>query len=288
LLNYFNDFTQISAKFEAKQNEVQDGRPAEFEEVNTAKTAISYKADLINFVNKEYGLFHLLFNELAHYMERAKAKITPLIAAIPEENQTAEVPKLTESTVVDMFNHNLELDARLKLIHYIAVHSDTKLTKQDLLVIWEELISNNPMFGDHQIVYKWLRGIIDDCLKNRLGLIDESELIEFFKAKIADENDDSQFKNLSIEGYYCIQSFFLLINMKNRKLYILGDEEQDVPIKKGNTAPGTQAEFAQNATQSFTSYSNTTGAQTKSYSFNKNTTSTSTSTTLAAAASGAT
>ena len=36
---------------------------------------------------------------------------------------------------------------------------------------------------------------------------------------------------------------------------------------------GTQADYAKNATQSFTSYSNTTGSQTKSYSFAKNQTS---------------
>jgi hypothetical protein len=124
-------------------------------------------------------------------MERAKAKIVPLIAAIPEENQAIEVPKLTENTVVDLINHSLELDARLKLIHYIAIHSETKLTKQALLKLWEDLITNNPIFGDHHIVYKWLRGIIDDCLKNRLNLIEESELIEFFKTKIANESDDS-------------------------------------------------------------------------------------------------
>lgn len=112
------------------------------------------------------------------------------------------------------------------------------------------------------MVYKWLRGIIDDCLKNHLNLVDEQELIDFFKTKIADDSDDIQFKNLSIEGYYCIQSFFLLINLNNRKLYILGDEELDVPSKPkpNDMSAGTNAEFANNATKSFTSISNTTGA----------------------------
>jgi hypothetical protein len=58
----------------------------------------------------------MLFAELKRYMSRAKAKLVPLIDAIPPENQAVEVPKLTDSTIVDQFNHNLELDARLKLI----------------------------------------------------------------------------------------------------------------------------------------------------------------------------
>ena len=40
-----------------------------------------------------------------------------------------------------------------------------------------------------------------------------------------------------------------------------------------STVVVTQADYAKNATQSFTSYSNTTGSQTKSYSFAKNQTS---------------
>ena len=248
LLNYFNDFVSVNAAFgQAPPVKTdapsEDGKPAELEEI---KTVMSYKTDLINFVNREFGLFGMLFDELKRYVARAKAKIAPLIQAVPEGNENNEVPKLTESTVVDLLNHNLELDARLKLIHYMAVHSETRLNKEYLTLVWDELITNNPAFGDHQIVYKWLRGIIDDCLKNKLGLIDELELIDFFKTKIADESDEAQFKNLSMEGYYCIQSFFLLINLKSCKLYILGDEEQDVPRKTEGTATsaGTQAEYA--------------------------------------------
>jgi hypothetical protein len=50
LLNYFNDFTSINAQFGVQQD---DGKPAELEDsINTAKTVMSYKADLINFVNQ--------------------------------------------------------------------------------------------------------------------------------------------------------------------------------------------------------------------------------------------
>jgi hypothetical protein len=110
---------------------------------------MSYKSDLINFANKEHNLHSLLFKELVRYVDRAKAKILPLIKAIPDEKQPEEVPKLTESQIVDQFNHNLEIDARLKLIHYVSIHSDWKLSKQDLATVWDELITQNPVFGDH-------------------------------------------------------------------------------------------------------------------------------------------
>jgi hypothetical protein len=61
------------------------------------KTVMSYKADLINYANLEHSLHSTLFKELVRYVDRAKAKIVPLIKAIAEEKQIEEVPKLTES-----------------------------------------------------------------------------------------------------------------------------------------------------------------------------------------------
>lgn len=46
---------------------------------------MSYKSDMINFANKEHSLHSLLFKELVRYVGRAKAKIVPLIKAIPDE-----------------------------------------------------------------------------------------------------------------------------------------------------------------------------------------------------------
>ena len=112
LLNYFNDFVSIDASFDpepAKPNDPpakseapsEDGKPAELEEIPGSLATISYKADLINFVNGEYGLFVMLFAELKRYIGRAREKIIPLIQAVPEGNENLEVPKLTETTVVD-------------------------------------------------------------------------------------------------------------------------------------------------------------------------------------------
>lgn len=59
------------------------------------------------------------------------------------------MPKLSENTVVDQLPHNLEIEIRLKLIHYIASNSATSLTKKALSLIWDELIKNSPILGDH-------------------------------------------------------------------------------------------------------------------------------------------
>lgn len=75
--------------------------------------------------------------------------------------------------------------------------------------------------------------------------------MEFFKQKTSASTTD--FSNLTVDGYYCIQSFFIVANTLNRKLIVLSDET------KGSQG-GTQK-------SAYTSFNNSTGAQYKSYSF---------------------
>ena len=52
---------------------------------------------------------------------------------------------------------------------------------------------------------------------------DLNSLTSFFMDKIC-ENSTVEFQKLSLAGFYCIQSLFLLVNMKANKLIILDDD----------------------------------------------------------------
>jgi len=82
-------------------------------------------------------------------------------------------------------------------------------------------------------------------LKEKVPLIDQDDLIRFFTEKTNGQHSD--FVNLSLEGYFCFQTFFILINRKAHRLILLGEEGKQAP--------------------KMTSYNNQTGAQFKSYSF---------------------
>lgn len=61
LTNYFSDFNSTDTAFpnsqpsEAKVEDINDGKPAELVEEN--KKVTSFKSDLINYCNREHGLF---------------------------------------------------------------------------------------------------------------------------------------------------------------------------------------------------------------------------------------
>jgi len=85
------------------------------------------------------------------------------------------------------------------------------------------VIADNPIVGDHTSVSVWLRSICDDFLLGRdTSATTYEELVSFYKDTICAESNN--FVNLNLEGYHCIQGFFLLINLRADKLVVQDDD----------------------------------------------------------------
>ena len=75
------------------------------------------------------------------------------------------------------------------------------------------------MLSDHVTVSNWLRGICDDFLLGRnKNSTSFDNLKSFYVDTICAENNN--FANLNVQGYQCIQSFFLLVNLRADKLVV--------------------------------------------------------------------
>lgn len=69
-----------------------------------------------------------------------------------------------------------------------------------------------------------MRNVCDAVLKTKVALINENDLISFVAQKTS--SNESNFVTLSMEGYYFFQTFFILMNKRDHKLILLGDEGQ--------------------------------------------------------------
>lgn len=63
--------------------------------------------------------------------------------------------------------------------------------------------------------YKWLKEICDS-LSNSDNKDDMRSLVEFFKVKLSEESQ--AFKTITLEGFNCIQTFFIVVNEFNQKV----------------------------------------------------------------------
>lgn len=102
------------------------------------------------------------------------------------------------------------------------------LKLEHLELLWDLIISENLIVADQPILYKWLRTLCDAVLKSKVELMSQEDLIQFFMEKTNGQHSD--FINLSLEGYYCFQTFFILMNRKAHRLILLGEEGK--PISK--------------------------------------------------------
>ena len=154
-----------------------------------------------------------------------------------------------------------------------------EMTSNHLSDIFNAMTKDNKLVKDHVGFYSWLKTITDEVFRYGKRLIDKKDLYAFFKEKMASESAD--FRNLSREGFFWIQTFFVKINKKAGRLIVYDDETKPA-LKQGGLKTDNKDDkggkksvsFAEGGTQTsadtkpaFTSYSSETGAGYQSFSF---------------------
>ena len=147
-----------------------------------------------------------------------------------------------------------------------------KLNAGHLGVLWEELLASSPVENDRKQIYQWLREVCDSIARARNDrgstVITTEELIQFYQKSLAVEREvEDEYKLLSIEGFHCIQSFFVLINELEGKLTRVSSDSG--VYQAGAVGQEAAGGVGQQVAKKFTSYNSITGAEYTSYSFNQ-------------------
>ena len=143
-------------------------------------------------------------------MREAVKKCGEMVVELEAAGKKADYSKMSDETYFDLFAHSDQLTERLNFIKDLASYGSFMISKEHLTLLWDVLTVDNPLVKDHQQFYVWLRKVSEDVLKDGKAICDQDQLIAFFREKIGSERAD--FTNLNLEGYYCIQAFFVLIN----------------------------------------------------------------------------
>ena len=115
-------------------------------------------------------------------------------------------------------------------------------------------------------------------------MVNVDDLVQFFHEKIDMwSKTEEQFKNISVPGFHCIQSFFVLVNEIKGKLIKINSEHGVYQGKHKKAQPAASAAGTVSSTatttsttmvdkdgkpaKKFTSFNNETGANYSSYSF---------------------
>ena len=159
----------------------------------------------------------------------------------------------------------------------------------------------SPLDSDKILIYQWLREVCDIFLGERekkgsqetnkgQSIVTLDDLMAFFKEKMLKDDEEECFQDLTIEGFHCIQSFFVLLNGITGKIIRIteshgqykgkhlkpkpettstpSDKPQDSETPQPAEAQPNASAIEYNAkTGKMTSYSNTGGASYGAYSW---------------------
>ena len=132
--------------------------------------------------------------------------------------------KLGDRVFCNLYPHSVQLSDRMDFIKEFAKNCGSlTLTHSQISKLWSDVIICNPIASDHKVLADWLKVICDDFLLGRnTGTIAYDDLLAFFTSTIC--STENSYSNLNLEGYYCIQGFFLLLNLRAQKLMALDDD----------------------------------------------------------------
>ena len=151
---------------------------------------------------------------------------------------------LQAKVYADKFMHGDQIAERLEFLKFYASCTyKVNMNSEHLKILWDELIRKSPVDSDRKLHYQWLRGLCDQMStantnnsKEASKIVEVDEMVKFYREAMDIANDESdEFKNLSLEGWHCVQSFFVLINLlKGNLIKITADHGQ---YKGAKSAP---------------------------------------------------
>ena len=115
------------------------------------------------------------FSNFHYYMVKARHGLRAKIEAEPQ----AEVKSFSEKVLADRFFHSDQMLERFEFIKSVANSSSVKMNKQQLTVLWEEMVSKAMFPSDSDQFFRLLSEICD-MQQRGFGIVELSELVEFF------------------------------------------------------------------------------------------------------------
>ena len=141
---------------------------------------------------------------------------------------SADVSKLAYTCFVDIFAHRKQLQERMDFIKDVANKAHTQIRYEEFAQIWVALLTQNPILSDHAVAATWMRSFADDLMLGRSSCpTNLEELVRFYRESLC--ADGASYVDISVEGYSCVQSYFLLSNLLQENIII-----NDHDVKKAD------------------------------------------------------
>jgi hypothetical protein len=157
--------------------------------------------------------------------------------------------KISEYIFEGRYDHRTNITERLEFLKFLALYSHFTISRKQVDFIWSCLVDESTISYDEEALFKWLKESCEGTSSQNVWELEDIGSI--FNERFS--KGTGEMGSLTLDGFYCIQSYFLLANETAEKL-------------KRYIKPRTNASSSSNAA---TGFSNSTGAAYSSFSFSK-------------------
>ena len=172
-------------------------------EEDITQMLLNSRAAVKHYIDKE-GILDLALDDMMAYCET--------VNKAAKETESAGDAQAYAGKVL----HADSIRERLDFLKFIATESDLVIGKPLVSKLWDLLVDRSDLQCDEQAYNKWL---IESCAEGSsktAEIWDARGIGELFQEKLA--SGDNDFSTLSLDGFHCIKSYFLLENEADNKI----------------------------------------------------------------------
>ena len=188
----------------------ESGSLATTEEEKTNETEkpedkINSKGDAIIFFIEKENLVEVFLENLRCYSKVSQTKI----------DQVKDKSKIKEFKFEGRYDHKTNIEERLDFLKFLASNSDFTISRKEVEIIWSCLVDESKIDYDEAALFKWLK---ESCEKSSGTTVvwELEDIGAIFNERLG--KGTGEMTSLTLDGFYCMQSYFLLANETAERL----------------------------------------------------------------------
>ena len=166
---------------------------------------INSKGEAILFFIEKENLIEIFLEDLRTYSKVSQTRISDV----------KDKSKIKEFKFEGRYDHKTNIEERLGFLKFLATNSTFTISRNEVDVIWSCLVDESQIDYDEAALFKWLK---ESCEKSSgTNVVWELQDIgAIFNERLG--KGTGEMTSLTLDGFYCMQSYFLLANETAEKL----------------------------------------------------------------------
>ena len=230
----YADLPEVStdAEFHPQEDQEEETKGSQEEKVVAEENGIYNRSDcIIHFIEKE-NILELLLDDIQAYSKITQGKIS----------EVKDKSKIQEFIFKGRYDHKTNITQRLEFLKFLAANSTYTISRKEVDIIWNCLVDESNIGYDEEALFKWLKESCESTPgKNPVWELED--IGEIFNERLG--KGTGEMNSLTLDGFYCIQSFFLLSNETAENLQ---------RIAKSKVTSSTMSSFGNSAGGQFSSF----------------------------------